>query len=75
MGVGAFRPHFNHAVGGYVTSSREFDNLLKLKAEQAGTTYTRVDPGDVPQPTHDTEVLDTQAKTIHDKRINPKDLV
>lgn len=75
MGMGSFHPHFNHAVGSFVSSSREFDEKLKLAGETAGTTYTRVDPGDVPAPTRDAEILETQAKTIRDKQINPKDLV
>lgn len=74
MGMGGFRPHFNHAVGSYVSSSRDFDEKLKLAGEDAQTTYTRVDPGDVPRPTQDDHIFDTQARTIHDKGINPAEL-
>jgi hypothetical protein len=69
-----FQPHFNHAVGAYVHSNREFNDLLSVRAEEAGTTYARVDPGDVPRPTLDDHIFDTQAKTIHDKRIDISDL-
>lgn len=75
VGGRSFKPHFNHAVGAYVSTSREFDEHLKIRAEQAQSSYTRVDPGDVPTPSSDTEILDTQMKTITDKRINPTTLV
>ena len=75
MGVGGFRPHFNHAVGHYVSSSREFNEQLKLAGEKAGTAYTRVDPGDMPQPVQDDHILESQARTIHDKKIDPTTLV
>jgi hypothetical protein len=58
-----------------VDSPRQFDDMLKLRGEESGSTYTRVDPGDVPQPTVDDQILETQARTIRDKRINPEDLV
>lgn len=74
IGVRNFRPHFNHAVGSYVSSSREFDEQLKIAGEKVGTTYTRVDPGDVPQPNLDTDILETQAKTIRDRNIDPLSL-
>lgn len=74
MGMGSFRPHFNHAVGSYVSTSREFDEQLKLAGERTGNVYTRVDPGDVPQPSHDTDILETQARTIRDRNINPTEL-
>lgn len=74
VGMGAFRPHFNHAVGAYVSSSRQFDDLLKAHSESNGSELTRVDPGDVPTPSHDTEILETQARTIRDKNINPAEL-
>ena len=75
IGMGAFRPHYNHAVGRYVSSSHDFDEQLKIRAEQAQSTYTRIDPGEAPTPSSDTEILETQMKTITDKRINPDDLV
>ena len=75
MGLPVFQPHFNHAVGEYVTSPGHFDKLLKMRGEQAGTTYTRIDPGDMPRPTKDDHMFDTQMKTIRDKNINPEDLV
>ena len=75
IGVRAFKPHFNHAVGSYVSTSKEFDQLLRLKAEQAQSTYTRLDPGDTPTPTVDTQIFDDQMKTITDRGINPSTLV
>lgn len=66
----AVKPHFNHAVGDWVTSSRDFDEKLKMAGERAGTTYTRIDPGDSPSPggTADEQaILETQAKTLRDK--------
>lgn len=74
VGARAFRPHFNHAVGAYVETSRQFDEQLKAHSERHGAAITRVDPGDVSTPSRDTEILETQARTIHDKRINPAEL-
>jgi len=71
IGRPAFQPHFNHAVGAYVRSDREFNDLLRSRGDEAQTVYTRVDPGDVPQPTVDDHILDEQAKIIHDKGIDP----
>jgi len=70
-----FRPHFNHAVGAYVTSARQFDDLLKTRGDEAGATYTRLDPGDVAPPTDSTDILETQARIIHDTGIDPSSLV
>lgn len=75
IGVTPFQPHFNHAVGAYVSSSRQFNDLLSAASEKAGSSYTRVDPGDVPRPTKDDAIFDTQARTIRDRHINPEDLV
>ena len=75
MGTRSFRPHFNHAVGSFVQTSREFDEQLKIAGEMAGTSYTRIDPGDMPRPTTDDAIFDTQAKTIRDKGIDPTTLV
>lgn len=75
FGSSPFKPHFNHAVGAYVTSNREFNDLLSVRGDEAGTTYSRVDPGDIDRPNVDDHIFDTQARTIHDKRINPADLV
>lgn len=69
-----FQPHYNHAVGAYVRSNREFNDLLRSRGDALETVYTRVDPGDVPQPTTDDAILETQARTIRDKRINPAEL-
>lgn len=74
MGMGAFRPHFNHAVGAYVETSKQFDDLLKYHSERNGSQLTRIDPGDAPTPHKDTEILETQARTIRDKNINPAEL-
>jgi hypothetical protein len=75
IGQRTFRPHFNHAVGAYVSSDRQFNNLLSLRGEQAGTTFSRVDPGDIPRPTSDDYIFDDQQRTIMDRHINPADLV
>lgn len=75
IGVRAFQPHFNHAVGEYVTSSRHFDDLLSAKAEEQQSYYTRIDPGDMQRPTKDDYIFDDQMRTITDKKINPEDLV
>lgn len=75
IGVQAFQPHYNHAVGAYVTSSKHFDETLRIRGEQAGSHFTRIDPGEAPVPATDTEILETQARTIHDRNINPADLV
>lgn len=75
IGVQAFKPHFNHAVGAYVSSSRHFDDVLKVRAEAAGSEFTRIDPGEAPTPTTHTEIFETQAKTIRDRGINPSTLV
>lgn len=64
------KPHFNHAVGQYVTSSRDFDEKLHVAGQEAGTVYSRVDPGDMPSPGGDSEsmaILETQAKTLRDR--------
>lgn len=66
----AVKPHFNHAVGAYVNNSRDFDEKLKIRAEESNSYYTRVDPGDIPDPGGDSEsaaILETQAKTLHDR--------
>lgn len=75
LGVSTFKPHFNHAVGEYVSSSRHFDDALKRAGEVAGSEYTRLDPGDQPRPTTDDHIFDTQAKTIRDRGIDPASLV
>lgn len=65
-------PHFNHAVGEFVSNARQFDDALKRKAEQntirtgAEHSYVRVDPGDVPRPTEATEAFEAREKTIRD---------
>lgn len=74
LGVSAFKPHFNHAVGAYVDSSRKFDDLLKIRGEEAGSTFSRIDPGEAPTPSTDTQIFETQAKTIRDRGLNPSDL-
>jgi hypothetical protein len=74
IGAQVFKPHYNHAVGSYVSSSREFDNMLKIRGEEAGTTYARIDPGDMPRPKTDDYIFEDQARTIRDKNINVKDL-
>jgi hypothetical protein len=49
--------------------------LLRQRAEAGQSTYTRVDPGDVPAPSTDTEILETQMRTVTDRGINPSTLV
>lgn len=75
LAVSAFKPHFNHAVGAHVSSSRQFDDLLKVRGEEAGSTFSRIDPGEAPTPSSDTEILETQARTIRDRNIDPRTLV
>lgn len=75
FGSSPFQPHFNHAVGEYVTSSQHFNDLLKVKGEENGHEFSRVDPGDIePIRSHD-DILDTQARTIYDRNIDPRRLV
>lgn len=68
----SFIPHFNHAVGAHVSSDREFNDLLKIRSEEntlrTGTehNYTRIDPGDSPEPTKDTAIFETKAKLLRD---------
>lgn len=62
-----FTPHYNHSVGAYISSSREFDDALKHRSEQAGTSFSRIDPGEAPRPQSDDGVFDTQLKTLTDK--------
>lgn len=75
LGRSPFKPHFNHAVGAHVSSSREFDEVLKIRGEAAGSDYTRIDPGEAPTPSSDTEIIETQARTIRDRNIDPASLV
>jgi len=75
IGQSAFQPHFNHAVGSYVTSSRHFDDMLKIRGEQNGSELTRIDPGEVDAIRSHDDILDTQMRTIVDNKINPADLV
>jgi putative FmdB family regulatory protein len=67
-----FIPHFNHAVGAHVTSDRHFSDLLKVRSEQntiaTGTehNYSRVDPGDMPEPSRDSSIFETRDKLLRD---------
>ena len=69
---GAFQPHFNHSVGKYVSSARDFTDQLKRagdeQSERTGIThsYVPVMPGDVPQPKESTEVFETRNKIVRD---------
>ena len=67
FGPGSFTPHFNHSVGAYVRNSRDFDEKLKIAGEKAGSTFTRLEPGEMPRPTKDDAIFETQAKLLHDK--------
>lgn len=60
-------PHFNHALGQIVKSDHDFDEKLKIAGDRAGTTFSRLDPGDSPRPTSDDHIFDTQMKTLTDK--------
>src|SRR4051812_21564319 len=67
-----FVPHFNHTVGEHVSSSRDFDNALKRKSEEQSErtgmdhSYARLDPGDMPQPTGESEIYETRGKFLRD---------
>lgn len=61
------QPHFNQALGCVVKSDRDFDEKLKIAGEAAGSTFSRIDPGDSPRPSTDDEVFDTQMRTLTDK--------
>lgn len=80
LGSSSFKPHFNHAVGAFVSNSRQFDDLLKLRSEQnslrTGTdhNYTRIDPGESPRPTADDHIFEVQEKAWRDKKA-PSDKV
>lgn len=65
--TGTFQAHFNHSIGQWVTSSRDFDEKLKIVGEQNGSQLTRIDPGDQPRPTTDDGIFDTQARTLREK--------
>lgn len=67
-GAPAFQPHFNHSVGRFVTSSRDFDEALRRGAEEQNTTYARIDPGDYRsiEPTKETEALELSARIRRD---------
>lgn len=62
-----FTPHYNYAVGKYVTSSRDFDEKLKIAGEEAGTSYSRVDPGEVQPIQEADDILNTQMSTMSKK--------
>lgn len=64
----AFQPHFNHAVGKYVSNSREFDEALRRGSEAQNTTYSRIDPGDYPDPPYATEAIEASERA----RFNPE---
>lgn len=81
LGTPAFHPHFNHAVGEYVSNDAQFRDALKRGSER-NTLATGMDhdyephyPGDIPAPTSDTEILETRARFIHDNDINPASLI
>ena len=72
-GAPAFQPHFNHAVGRYVSSSRDFDEALRRGGEDQNTTLTRIDPGDYASitPSTDTEAIETSARIRRDNGLTP----
>lgn len=59
--------HYNFSLGQYVKSDRDFDEKLKIAGETAGTTFSRLDPGDAPRPSTDDGIFDTQMRTLTDK--------
>lgn len=69
----AFKPHFNHSVGEYVSNERDFRSALARKADEnslrTGTDhhYVPIMPGDMPQPKQDTEIFETRNKIVKDK--------
>jgi hypothetical protein len=71
--VPAFRPHFNHAVGRYVSSSRDFDEALARGAEEQNTSYSRLDPGDYESitPDSDTEAIESSRRAYRDAGLTP----
>lgn len=75
-----FKPHFNHAVGQYVSNTRQFSDALKvtsdMNSEATGMDhhYVRVDPGDVPRPDTATEAFEVRSKFIRDNNINERTL-
>lgn len=75
LSVPTFKPHFNHAVGEYVTSNAHFNDMLKLKGEKAGSNFVRVDPGDMAEPTKGTEIFETRDKLMRDNNVRPESLV
>jgi hypothetical protein len=72
-GAPAFQPHFNHSVGRYVSSSRDFDEALRRGGEDQNTTYQRIDPGDYGSitPHTDTEAIEISARTRRDMGLTP----
>ena len=68
----AMQPHFNHAVGDYVTSDRDFREALKRAGERNSLAtgmnheYEPRYPGDLPEPPHREAdgVLDTRARNL-----------
>ena len=65
FGRPAFQPHFNHAVGQYVSTDREFRDALKRGGEAAESTYEPIYPGDRPAPDH--EIIETSNRVTRDK--------
>lgn len=51
----AFQPHYNHAVGQYVATKQEFKDALSRGGDKAGSTYSMVEPGDMPTTNHGLE--------------------
>lgn len=70
-----FQPHFNHSVGEFVSSRRDFENQLKRKSEQQSErtgidhNYQPVLPGDMPQPKKDDAIFEERNKHVRDKNL------
>lgn len=81
MGPSPFQPHFNHALGMHVNSKRDFEDGLKVRAEENSLRtgmdhkYSPVLPGDMPAPTTDTDIFETRNRLVHDKGITDMKVV
>lgn len=51
----SFQPHFNHAVGQFVSSKQEFKDALSRGGDSHNTTYSMVEAGDMPRTEHGME--------------------
>jgi|SRR5215472_12545478 len=47
FGIPAFTPHYNYAVGHWVTSWQDFNDRMKRKGDEAQTVYEPIHPADL----------------------------